>query len=97
METKRFVSIRQMKDVLVKEVGTKIPVKISRKDGQVMVCYFRGFADQQTSILLVSENSYSLAMKILELKDICRLEYVPENAEGPPIVLHANWLAKQSK
>lgn len=86
-----------MKEVLATQVGTKYPLKITRKEGEVTVCYFRGFADQQSNIVLVSENSYSLAMKIVELKDIRSLEYVPENTQGRPRVLQAKWLTKQPK
>jgi len=88
------VSIQQMKDVLTAKIGSRFPVKITRKDGQVMVRYIRGFADQQTNILLISETSYSLALKIIEVKDIQTLEYALENTAGTWKVLHAKWIKK---
>ena len=86
-----------MKDALEKEVGSKFPLKITRSDGEVMIVYIRGFADQQTNILLVSENSYSLAMKILEVTEIRTLQYAPESTGRTWKTLHAKWLAKQPK
>jgi hypothetical protein len=57
----------------------------------------RGFADQQTNIVLVSETSYSLALKIIEVKEIRTLEYGLENSDGIWKVLHAKWLRKTAK
>lgn len=86
-----------MKDALAKETGSKFPLKITLKNGEVIVRYIRGFADQQTNILLMSETSYSLALRILEVKDIRTLEYAPENTDGSWRVLHASWYKKTSK
>lgn len=91
------VTIQQMKDALAKEAGSKFPLKITLKDGEVVVRYIRGFADQQTNILLVSETSHSLGLKILEVKDIRTLEYAPENSDGSWRIMHANWFKKPSK
>lgn len=92
-----IVSLQQMKEVLSKQVGSKLPLKITHKDGDVMVRFIRGFADQQTNIVLISETSYSLAMKILEVKDIRTLQYAPENTTGEWKTLHAKWLIKTTK
>ena len=92
-----MVSIQQMKDALEREIGSKLPLKITHKDGEVMVRYIRGFADQQTNILLVSENAYILALKILEVKDIRTLEYAPDNNGRTWQILHAKWLTKERK
>jgi hypothetical protein len=97
MEHEQLVSIQQMRDVLYKQTGSKLPVKITDKDGEVMVRHIRGFADQQANIVLISETSYSLAMKILEVKDIRTLQYAPESADGSWKTLHAKWLIKASK
>ena len=91
------VTIQQMKDALAKEAGSKFPLKIILKNGEVIVRYIRGFADQQTNILLISETSHSLGLKTLEVKDIRTLEYAPENTDGSWRILQANWLKKPSK
>ncbi|MEX2234476.1 MAG: hypothetical protein WD824_20080 [Cyclobacteriaceae bacterium] len=93
METET-VSIQQMKEALAKRAGSKFPGKITRKDGEVIVRYIRGFADQQTNIVLISETSYSLALQILEVKDIRTLECSSENSDGVWKILHAKWLKK---
>jgi hypothetical protein len=97
MQNEQLVSIQQMKDVLYKQTGSKLPVKITDKDGEVMVRHIRGFADPQSNIVLISETSYSLAMKILEVKDIRTLQYAPENSDGTWKTLHAKWMIKPSK
>jgi hypothetical protein len=91
------VSIQQMKEALSKESGSRFPLKITLKDGEQIVRYIRGFADQQTNIVLISETSYSLALKIIEVKHIRTLEYAPENSGGVWRVLHAKWFAKVAK
>jgi hypothetical protein len=90
------VTMQQMKDALAKETGSKFPLKITLNNGEVIVRYIRGFADQQTNILLISETSYSLGLKILEVKDIRTLEYAPEKTDGSWRILHANWWKKPS-
>lgn len=97
MENGQLVSVQQMKDVLYKQTGSKLPVKITDKDGEVMVRHIRGFADAQANVVLISETSYSLAMKILEVKDIRTLQYAPENSDGTWKTLHARWLIKANK
>jgi hypothetical protein len=91
------VSMQQMIAVLTKEVGSRFPVKITKSDGEEIVRYIRGFADAQTKILLISESSYSLALKIIEVKDIRKLEYASENSEGKWKILHAKWLKKSAR
>ena len=85
-----------MKDSLAREVNSRFPLKITLREGGEIVRYIRGFADQQTNILLISETSYSLALKILEIKDIRKVEYSPEKKEGSWKTLHARWLLKQA-
>ena len=95
MEAKKFVSVLQMKEVLKKEIGAANPVKMTTKNGETSAVYIRGFADQQTNILLISNTHASIGLKILEVKDIFSLEY-PEGTktvEGSRI-LHAKWLKK---
>lgn len=82
------VSIAQMKEALAREVDSRFPLKITRKDGEVMIRYFRGFADAQHAILLISESSFTLALRILEIKDIRTLEYARENTGGQWKVVH---------
>lgn len=78
-----------MKDALAREVGSRFPVKITLRNGDVMVRYIRGFADQQSNILLISENAFNLALRILEIKDIKTIEYAPEHATESWKVIHA--------
>ena len=97
MEQEVRVTIQEMKDALTSKMGSKFPIKITRKDGEVIVRYMRGFADQQTNIVLISETSYSLALKIIEVKDIRTLEFASENSDGTWNILHAKWLKKPSR
>ena len=85
-----------MTAALTKEVGSKFPVKITTVKGEEMVRYIRGFADQQTNIVLISETSYSLALKILEVKEIQKLEFA-EGGGGTWKVLYAKWTGKPTK
>ena len=55
MEQIEVVTIQQMKDTLAKEAGSKFPLKITLKNGEVIIRYVRGFADQQSNILLISD------------------------------------------
>ena len=82
---------------LTKEVGSKFPVKITKSDGEELVRYIRGFADAQANILLISETSYSLALKIIEVKEIRKLEYASENSSGKWKVLRAKWMKKPTR
>ena len=85
-----------MKDALAKKVGSKFPVKMTSANGEEMVRYIRGFADQQTNVVLISETAYSLALKILEVKDIRKLEYA-EDRMGSWKILYAKWINKPAK
>jgi hypothetical protein len=90
-------SIQQMKDALTEGIGSKFPLKITRIDGEQMVRYVRGFADAQNNILLISESSFSLALKTLEIEEIQTIEYGQENSDGAWKVLQAKWHNKPSK
>ena len=83
-----------MTTVLAKVAGSKFPVKITSREGEEMVRYIRGFADASANIVLISETSYSLALKIIEVKDIRKLEYAAQNPEGEWKVFHAKWMKK---
>lgn len=95
MKNMDIVSIEQMKEALTRIVGSGLPVKMTVKDGEVLVRHIRGFADQQCNILLMSETSYGLAMEVLEIKDIVVLEYA--EAAGNWKVLRARWANKNIK
>lgn len=96
MKSEHIVSIQQMKDALIKEADSKFPLKITRKDGESIVGYIRGFADQQTNILLISETPYSLGLKIIEIKDIRIVEYPQvDKGSGSPKILRAKWFKKK--
>jgi hypothetical protein len=96
-EKERLVTIQQMKETLSSQLGSKFPVKFTRKDGEVLVRYLRGFADSDCNILLIAENPYNLALKVLEVKDIRTLEFAPEHSRETWKVLHAKWLKKSKK
>jgi hypothetical protein len=87
------VSLQQMKEALVAVAGSKYPVTILDKDGTNTVRYVRGFADAQNNVVLVSETSYSLAMKIIEAKDIAMLEYAVEHIQGHQRKFRAKWFS----
>jgi hypothetical protein len=89
MDKQQTVSLEKMKNVLSREVGSRFPIKITLKNGDVMVRYVRGFADDQCNILLVSENAFNLALRIVELKDIKSIEYAPEHETASWKVIHA--------
>jgi hypothetical protein len=86
--------MQQMKEALEKRAGSKFPVKLVLSNGDVLVRYIRGFADQRSNIVLISETSYSLAMKIIEVKDIAGMEFAMEQSEGNWIKLVSKWLRK---
>lgn len=96
-QKEQLVTIQQMKDTLSSQVGSKFPVKFTRKDGEVLVRYLRGFADTECNVLLIAENPYNLALQILEVKDIRTLEFAPENSRESWKILHAKWLKKSRK
>lgn len=85
-----------MKDALVGLTGSKFPVKLVLLNGDVVVRYIRGFADQQSTIVLISETSYSLAMKIVEVKEIAALEFAREK-DGGWARLKAKWSQKAER
>lgn len=87
-----MVTIPQMKDALTRIAGSKLPMKITLSNGEVMVRYVRGFADAQRNVVLVSENAHTLALKIVEVKDILKAEFGAENTDGEWQVLRAKWL-----
>lgn len=93
----QMASMPQMREALKKEIGSKFPIRITLIDGEQMVRYVRGFADPQSNIVLISESSFSLALKILELKDIQKIEYGQENSDGAWKVLRAKWHGKAAK
>ena len=89
------VSLQQMKEALTSVAGSKFPVTITTADGEIAARYVRGFADARNNVVLVSETSYSLALKILQVKDIAALEYSLELKEGTTLrALRAKWLSK---
>lgn len=93
MKTEQKVSIRRMKEALLKEVGKPFPLKITCSGGEMMVVYIRGFADSQTNILMISKTPYSIGLRILEIKDISMVEYLrPDKALGSSEILRAKWL-----
>jgi hypothetical protein len=97
MQQENIVTMNQMKEALGKMTGSKFPVKMTLLNGEVLVRYVRGFADQQSNIVLTSETSYSIAMKITEVKEIAVLEYAQEKSNGSWVTLYARWRKKPEK
>jgi small nuclear ribonucleoprotein (snRNP)-like protein len=93
MNHENIVSIQQMKDALHGEIGGKSALKITLKNSENMTGYIRGFADQQTNIVLISDTYESVGMKILEVRDIRMVEYVKGQSESSK-VLRAKWFSK---
>lgn len=91
------VSIQQMKEALASVAGSKFPVTITTSSGEVALRFIRGFADSQNNVVLISETSYSLAVKILEVKDIVVLEYATEYTGGRTRVFRAKWIPKPAR
>lgn len=85
-----------MKEAVGKLTGSKFPVKLVLLNGEAIIRYIRGFADQQSSVVLISETSYSLAMKIIEVREIAALEFGKEN-NGGWIRLTAKWSQKSER
>jgi hypothetical protein len=73
-----LVSVQQIKAALAQEVGASNPLKITNKNGDVMVRFIRGFADNQNNILLLSEKFETTGLKILEVNEIFAVEYFDE-------------------
>ena len=92
----QVVNIAQMKEILLRNIGSKFPFKITLDSGEQLIRYLRGFADASNNIVLTSETSYSLAMKIVEVKDIRVLEFASEDGSGNWTTLHAKWLKRPS-
>src|SRR5690349_24735096 len=97
MNQKKMVSLQQMKEALGKKAGSRFPVKITKVNGEALVRYIRGFADADRNIVLMADNAHTLALRILEVKDICRLEFAHENSDGNWEILAAKWVAKPAE
>jgi hypothetical protein len=95
METERFVSVNEMKEELRKNIAKFSAVKITKANGQVLDVYIRGFADQQSNVLLFSETFGSLGLKIVEVKDICTIAFQDATTgSGSVRTLKAKWNKK---
>jgi hypothetical protein len=73
-----LVSVEKMKETLSMEVGAPNRLRITNKNGEVMVRFIRGFADNQNNILLLSEKFETTGLKILEVKEIFTVEFFDE-------------------
>lgn len=92
MNNQQVVSMEEMRETLRHIVGSKFPMRLTLSNGDVLVRYLRGFADRQTNMVLISENPYTLAMKVVEIKDIQQLEFGQANSGGRWKTLRAEWL-----
>ena len=59
--------------MLTECIASKLPVKIKSDAGESLV-YARGFADAQLNILLISSEKEALALDIVELKSISKVD-----------------------
>lgn len=91
MKDAETVSLQEMKDSLARNTSSRFPCKITLANGDVIVRYIRGFADHKSNIVLISENAHTLALRILEVKEIRQLEFGRENSDGQWKVLQAKW------
>ena len=79
MEQVSFITIAEMKEALTGIINSVSAVKITRKDGETIFCYVRGFADHQSNILLLSEKPHCVGLKILEVNHIHSVHYSHES------------------
>ena len=97
MKHLQMVSVLEMKEALAGNIGSRFPLKITLSNRDVMIRYARGFADEREDILLISETAHSLAMKILEVKEISTLEFGRKNTGGEWNVLQGKWHGRSAK
>jgi hypothetical protein len=86
-----------MKAALSDHVGAPNPLRITNKNGEVMVRFIRGFADNQNNILLLSEKFETTGLKILEVKEIFAVEYFDETKQNFTKMLQAKGAKKISE
>ena len=84
-----------MKNYLILAGEANRPVKMTKKDDKIIVGFIRGFADQQTNIVLFSETPESIALKVFEVKDIRILQITEDDNRA--MVLKAKWFNKVAK
>jgi hypothetical protein len=94
MKTEQFVSIKQLKDALQKQMGLNVPVKITKKNGDTSTLFIRGFADPNTNILLISETFGSIGLNILEVKEIRTVHFSEHSNAVGSCILHAKGVMK---
>src|SRR5688572_9285766 len=94
MTQEQIVSLPQMKEALAKHARSRFPVRITVAAGEIKVLYIRGFADAQRNVLLVSENAHTLALGIMEVKEINTLEFSQHSRDPEWKILRAGWQAK---
>ncbi|MFZ6013153.1 MAG: hypothetical protein ACOYXT_22610 [Bacteroidota bacterium] len=71
----QVLSVEEMKATLLQTVGSEHPLLITKKNKEIMSGFVRGFADLNCNILLISEKVDSLAMRIVEIKNISEVVY----------------------
>lgn len=63
-------NIERIRQGLMNCVGSQEPFCIKTTDNQVVIKFIRGFADPDRNIILISEQSHSLGMNIIDIKKI---------------------------
>jgi hypothetical protein len=84
------ISLKEMREIMAQRAGSKFPVRITTREGEELIRYVRGFADAEGEMVLLSETSYSMSMKIMEIKDIAILEF-SEGDDAPWVKYTAKW------
>ena len=73
------VSTEEIKKTIRQFVGSKRQAQIKKKNAEMVICYVRGFADEKHNIILISEESDSLSMNIMEIKNINEMQFIHVN------------------
>lgn len=67
-------NIANIRTQLLDFVGSQEPIFIRKRNDEVVVKFIRGFADPDRNIVLISEESHSRGMNIIEIKNIQEIQ-----------------------
>jgi len=67
-------NIASIRTKLLDFVGSQEPIFIRKRNDEVVVKFIRGFADSDRNIVLISEESHSRGMNIIEIKNIQEIQ-----------------------
>jgi hypothetical protein len=83
----QLVTLEEMRTNLRSTIGLNVLLHIEKKNQEYIVGFIRGFADSQCNILLVSEETDSMSMRIVEIKNINAVEYPVYTTSGTHAVI----------